>query len=268
MDPDSMSADLQDVHEIDYFVDYLRFVDSIPQFRAIKERSYEALALKEGSSVLDAGCGIGLDTCRMGARTGKSGKVIGLDSNESMISFAEKNRLPNLENVSFICGDLQTLDFPDNFFDAVHIERTLEHLEDPKPALKNLFRVLKQGGTLVIVEPDFETATPDPGDRDATRSLVSYCADNVGDGWIGRKLYGLMRETGFEVRIEAEPVILYDYPTFRRIGLMDKFVPGAVKTGVLSQKESDLLFEGWKQAGEKGNFFWSMVMFRAIGKKL
>ena len=268
MDPDSVSADLQDVQEIDYFADYLRFVDSVPQFRAIKERSFEAMALKEGSSVLDAGCGIGLDTCRMGARTGKSGKVIGLDSNESMVSFAEKNRPPNLENVSFIRGDLLTLNFPDNFFDAIHIERTLEHLEDPKPALKNLFRVLKQGGTIVIVEPDFETATPDPGDRDATRSLVSYCADNVGDGWIGRKMYGLMRETGFEVRIEVEPVILYDYPTFSRIGVMDKFVPGAVKAGVITQNESDLLIEGWKQAGETGNFFWSMMMFRAIGKKL
>lgn len=268
MDPDSVSADLQDVRETDYFVEYLRFVDSVPQFRVIKERSYEALALKEGSSVLDAGCGIGLDTCRIGARTGKSGKVIGLDSNASMITFAEKNRLPNLENVSFICGDLQTLDFPDNFFDAVHIERTLEHLKDPKPALQSLLRVIKQGGTIVIVEPDFETATPDPGDRDATRSLVSYCADNVGDGWIGRKLYGLMREAGFEVRIEAEPVIIHDYPTFSRIGLLDKFVPGAVRTGLISRKEADLLVEGWKQAGEKGNFFWSMVMFRATGKKL
>lgn len=267
MVPDSVSADLQDVHETDYFAEYLWFVDSIPQFRAIKERSFEALALREGSSVLDAGCGIGLDTCRMGARTGKSGTVIGLDLNESMIAFAEKNRLPGLENVSFICGDLQTMNFPGNFFDAIHIERTLEHLKDPMPALKNLLRVLKPGGTMVIVEPDFETATPDPGDRDATRSLVSYCADNIGDGWIGRKLYRLLREAGFEVRIEAEPVIIYDYPTFRRIGLLDKFVPGAVKAGVLSREESERLVEGWKQAGETGNFFWSMVMFRAIGKK-
>jgi ubiquinone/menaquinone biosynthesis C-methylase UbiE len=268
MEQDSVSEDLQDVQEINYFADYLRFVDSVPQFRAIKEHSFEALALNEGSVVLDAGCGIGLDTCRIGARAGKSGKVIGLDSNPSMVSFAEKNRPPDLQNVSFVHGDLLNLDFPDNFFNAIHIERTIEHLQDPKPALKNLCRVLKQGGTLVIVEPDFETATPDPGDRDATRSLVSFCADNIGDGWIGRKLHRIMRETGFEVRIETEPVILYDYPTFSRITLLEKFVPGAVTAGVITREEADRLMEGWKQAGDAGNFFWSMVMFRAIGKKL
>lgn len=267
MDPDSVSSDLQKVSETDYFADYLRFVDSIPQFRAIKERSYDALNLREGCSVLDVGCGLGLDTCRMSVRVGSTGRAIGLDSNRSMVSLAEKNTPPDLKSVTFMQGDIRSQLFPDHSFDAIHMERTLEHIEDPGQVLDNLVRMLKPGGSMVIVEPDWETGTPDPGDRTAIRSLLSYCADNVGDGWIGRKLFGLLRKLGLEVRIEAEPVILYDYPTFKRLVILDRFLLGAVQAGALSQHESDLLQEGWTQSAERGLFFWSFLMFRAIGKK-
>jgi ubiquinone/menaquinone biosynthesis C-methylase UbiE len=270
MDIDSVHSGFQNVDEsgeADFFINYLKFVDSVPEFRAIKERNYEALGLKKGDNILDAGCGIGLDTCRLGIRVGETGSAIGVDSSESMISIAQKNIPGHLRNTTFVIGNMRNPDFPDNTFDAIFVERLLQILPNPVQIIQQLVRVLKPGGTLVIVEPDWGTMALDPGNRNIIRSLVSYCTDSFADGWTGRKLYRYFVELGLDVRIEAEPVIMHDFSIISRAMNFDNFVSGAVKAGQISQKDADELVEGFRLAGEHGRFFFSYMMYRAIGKK-
>jgi glutaredoxin-related protein len=57
MDTESVPTGFQDVDksgESDYFIEYLKFVDSVPEFRSIKDRNYIALGLKPGDTILDA----------------------------------------------------------------------------------------------------------------------------------------------------------------------------------------------------------------------
>ena len=270
MDTESVPTGFQDVDksgESDYFIEYLKFVDTVPEFRSIKDRSYIALGLKPGDCVLDAGCGVGFDTCRIGALVGAQGSVIGLDSSTSMLSVAQSLKPTNLDQVEFRVGDIRNPDFEDNLFDAIYVERLLQISPEPLEILNQLIRILKPGGTLVITEPDWGTMALDPGDKETIRSLISFCADSFPDGWTGRKLHRYFIESGLETRIEVEPVIMHDFPTINRAMNFDNFIAGAVESGKISQGHADDLMEGFRIAGEQGAFFFSYMIYRAIGKK-
>jgi ubiquinone/menaquinone biosynthesis C-methylase UbiE len=270
MDSDSVSAGFRNVDdsgEADFFIDYLKFVDTVPEFRSIKERSYIALGLKTGDTVLDAGCGIGLDSYRIGSIVGDAGKVVGFDSSESMLSIARKNIPAGLRNTSFIQGNLIDPNLPDATFDAVYVERVLQISPDPKAIIQQLVRVVKPGGSIVSVEPDWGTMALDPGVRDSIRSLIAYCTDSFPDGWTGRKLFRYFREAGMNVRIEAEPVISSDYPLINRVMNFENFISGAVQAGKISHDDAEYLVKTFRRADAEGLFFFSYVVYRVIAKK-
>ena len=270
MDTESVPTGFQNVDktgESDYFIEYLKFVDSVPEFRSIKDRNYRALGLRPGDRVLDAGCGLGFDTYRIGALVGAQGTVIGLDSSTSMLYAAQSLIQNDLNHVTFMHGDIRNPDFEENFFDAIYVERLLQISPDPREIVTQLIRILKPGGTLVITEPDWGTMALDPGDRETIRSLISFCADSFPDGWTGRKLHRYFTESGLDTIIEVEPVIMQDFPTIRRAMNFDNFISGAVQNGNMSQVQADELMDGFQRAGEKGTFFFSYMIYRAIGRK-
>ncbi len=270
MKADSVSSGFRNVDasgDQAFFIDYLKFIDSVPEFRAIKERNYKKLKLKSGTKVLDAGCGIGLDTYRLGSRVGDPGSVIGFDSSEAMISVAQKNTPDNVKNISFKVGDLMNPPFPDDTFDAVYLERVLQIVPDPKEILGQLKRMVKPGGTIMSIEPDWGTMALDPGNRNTIRTLISCCADTFPDGWTGRKLYHLFRDIELDVQVEAEPVIMHDFQTINRAMNFEKFISGAIQEGQMIRNDADELVEGFKRADKSGNFFFSYMIYRAVAKK-
>jgi len=62
-------------------------------------------------------------------------------------AFAEKN------NLRIFQGTLEQASFPDNFFDVITLNHVFEHLDDPRPTLRELRRILKHGGTLILAVP-------------------------------------------------------------------------------------------------------------------
>ncbi|WP_294141928.1 bifunctional demethylmenaquinone methyltransferase/2-methoxy-6-polyprenyl-1,4-benzoquinol methylase UbiE [uncultured Sanguibacteroides sp.] len=102
--------------------------------------------------VLDVACGTGdfsMEALKHGVK-----KVIGADISENMLTVArEKAKERKLtEQLDFRYGDSENLEFPDNTFDAVTVAfgvRNFEHLEK---GLTEMYRVLKPGGKVVILE--------------------------------------------------------------------------------------------------------------------
>ncbi len=98
-----------------------------------------------GEFILDAGCGTGVFTMEMiscGAR------VVGLDLSLSMIRRArEKDRTSQLRIIS---ANILCLPFPENSFDKTVSITALEFIPDGQKAIKELFRVTRKGGTIVV----------------------------------------------------------------------------------------------------------------------
>lgn len=95
-------------------------------------------------SLIDFGCGGGFDAKEFKKITG--GEVVGVDIQQSMIDFAEKDN----NGVSFILGDMRKTDYPDDYFDCTISNCSLCHLEDKPEAIREMMRVLKNGGQFVI----------------------------------------------------------------------------------------------------------------------
>lgn len=105
----------------------------------------EALRITPGMKVLDIAAGTGTSSVSY-AEAGAD--VVALDFSIGMVTVG-KERQPQME---FIAGDATALPFDDNIFDAVTISYGLRNVNDPDLAMREMLRVVRPGGTLVICE--------------------------------------------------------------------------------------------------------------------
>lgn len=107
----------------------------------------EFAKIKEGDVVIDLGSGAGNDAFVARSITGASGRVIGIDFTEKMISKARLNAGKlGFHNVEFHYGDIEQLPVPQNVADVVVSNCVLNLVPDKAKAFAETFRVLKPGG--------------------------------------------------------------------------------------------------------------------------
>lgn len=252
----------------DHPVRYPDLEDSLPEGRRITVRSHGYLDLKEGDSVLDAGCGPGYDALRMAAIVGSTGKVTGIDPGTRMIEIARENAARSTYPVSFQTSDVRRLDFPDAMFHAVRIDRILQIHENPGEILDELIRVLRPGGKILAIEPDWETFVCDPGYRDTARTFFRFCADRFPAGSAGRTLFRFFQERGLsDVVVHPEPLVMHSLPLASKMLHMEQFLGDAREHDVLTQDEVDAWLQDLKAADKKGQFTFAGMMFAVTGKK-
>jgi len=97
-----------------------------------------------GKDVLDLGCGYGPDTINFSEF---SKNVTGYD-----IEFNDLWKENKRKNIKFVQGSSSSLPFKDNSFDCVYLKDVLHHVEDINKSLKELKRVTKKGGSIIIIE--------------------------------------------------------------------------------------------------------------------
>ena len=104
-----------------------------------------------GLRVLDVGCGPGSMTVDL-ARIVHPGSVVGIDLEPAAVERARSAAGPNFPaNVSFEVGDIYKLHYEDNTFDVAFCINVIEYLRDPVAALRELSRVTKANGQVIMV---------------------------------------------------------------------------------------------------------------------
>jgi arsenite methyltransferase len=109
--------------------------------------------LRPGETVLDLGCGGGIDALLAAREVGPAGKAIGVDMTDEMLALARRNAADAaVDNVEFVKGDIETLPLPDSSVDVV-ISNCVINLAVDKPAVfTEMARVLRAGGRVGVAD--------------------------------------------------------------------------------------------------------------------
>jgi len=148
----AMVADV--FHSVAAKYDIMNDVMSMGIHRLWKRFTIDCSGVRPGQQVLDLAGGTGDIAALFSKRVGPSGKVVLADINESMLNVG-RDKLRDLgiiNNIEFVQANAEALPFADNSFDIISIGFGLRNVTDKDAALRSMFRVLKPGGRLLVLE--------------------------------------------------------------------------------------------------------------------
>lgn len=109
--------------------------------------------LPVGATVLDLGCGAGLDALIAARRVGPTGRVTGLDFSPAMLALAEQSAAESgLGNLKFICGEAEKLPLADRSVDIVMVNGIFNLNPDRAGVFREIGRVVRPGGLVFAAE--------------------------------------------------------------------------------------------------------------------
>lgn len=230
------------------------------------------------SRVLEAGCGVGAQTVTL-ARNSPGARITSVDiSANSLKEAGAKVEAAGLANVRFLQADIFALPFDPESFDHVFVCFVLEHLSRPLEALAALKALLRPGGTITVIEGDHGSAYFHPDSaaaRDAIRCLVELQRRAGGNAMIGRQVYPLLVDAGFDaVRVSPRMV----YVDSSRPALVDGFTrktfaamvegvrASAIEAGIVEPEIFDAGIRALYRTAEADGVF-CYTFFKAVGEK-
>jgi demethylmenaquinone methyltransferase/2-methoxy-6-polyprenyl-1,4-benzoquinol methylase len=134
--------------------DLMNDLMSLGMHRLWKRFTIDQSGAREGQCILDIAGGTGDLTREFSKKVGASGKVVLADINEKMLAQG-RERLTDqgiVGNVQFVQADAENLPFPDHYFDCISIAFGLRNVTNKANALRSMYRVLKPGGKLLVLE--------------------------------------------------------------------------------------------------------------------
>jgi ubiquinone/menaquinone biosynthesis C-methylase UbiE len=132
----------------------------------VAARFRAALSSARQGNLLDVACGPGVVTAAIAPG---AASVIAFDATEQMLEKARSRcAKAGLRNVEFKCDDAENLPFADAQFDGVVTRLATHHFADPQRALNEMFRVLRRGGTAVVVDV---VSSEDPGESSLQNAI-------------------------------------------------------------------------------------------------
>src|SRR5690606_31500320 len=120
--------------------------------RAWKAYTVMVANLREGSKVLDIAGGIGDLSLAFSKKVGATGEVVHTDINEAMLRVGRSRLIDKGVLLPTLVCDAEQLPFPDAHFDVVSVAFGLRNMTHKDVALREMCRVLKPGGRLLVLE--------------------------------------------------------------------------------------------------------------------
>ncbi len=241
---------------------------------ASREAAFFLPSLKPGMRLLDCGSGQGALTTSL-AEVLAPGDVVGIDREASQVeaarSWAEER---HATNVHFQTGDIYALPFPDASFDAVFAYTVLEHLKDPRRAMREMRRVLKPGGIAGMCDPDYENMFQEPstpGLKELRRLMVKFSEEHASPYYARHQRQylleaGFSRTEGFAIGVGGGNLEFsrFNYQIILR-PTIETIRPWLVAQGLSNDASLDAMLAEAQAWSERPDAFFALMMCAAVG---
>jgi arsenite methyltransferase len=224
-----------------------------------RRRARAPLYLRRGETVLDVGCGPGFTTAEIAEEVGPGGRVVGVDTSESMLALARR-RCPGSD---FKMADATKLPAADGSFDAALAAQVYEYVPDVAAALADLHRVLRPGGRAVVVDTDWSSVSWHSSEPERMQRVLALWAGHLADPVLPRTLRSKSRKVGFEV---AEPEVMhvtnFTYGADVYAGFVGPLIRDYVAgRGGVTAREAEEWEQDLKSLSERGDHFLAFTMY-------
>lgn len=141
-------------HSVANKYDVMNDLMSFGIHRLWKRFTLAQTGLKAGQRALDLAGGTGDLAIKMASMVGAAGEVVLSDINASMLGVGRERLIDHgiTGNVRYVQANAESLPFPDDYFDCITMAFGLRNVTDKDAALASIFRVLKPGGRLLVLE--------------------------------------------------------------------------------------------------------------------
>lgn len=240
-------------------------------FAKLFDKYVMRLALPPSAQVLEVGCGTGAMMRILVHCEDFFGKAYGVDQSLSFIEAA--NRFAQDENVSdqidFRVGDAHSLDFAPATFDAVIAHTVLSHVTEPTTVLREMGRVVRPGGNVVIFDGDYASLTYAFPDHEfghqMDAALVSATFNNPR---VMRDLPRLLPKLGLEVTAAwGDAVVEIGNGSYFK-SFAETYAPSVIRAGLLPADAVETWLTAQRQSIENGTFFASCNYYTYLARRL
>ncbi len=249
------------------------------QAQSVVDLLHADTSYPEGSLVLEAGCGTGAQTTTL-ARNSPGARIVSIDiSTRSLAEARARVDAAGLGNVQFQQADIFAPPFEPESFDHVFVCFVLEHLSRPVEALVRLKGLLKPGGTVTVMEGDHGSTCFHPDSEAAhaaIRCQVELQRAAGGNANIGRELYPLLRQAGFDaVRVSprmvyvdsSRPKLVESFTKKTFTAMIEGVREPALRAGMIEPGLFDAGIRALYRAAEADGVF-CYTFFKALGEKV
>ncbi len=177
---------------------HIQRVYSTPDVVAQRTEVLALLAAQPGEHVLDVGSGPGFLVASLADAVGSGGAVHGLDRSEPMNTVA-RDVVGDKPWVTLDEGDASDLPYSDGAFDAVVSTQVYEYVADIPAAFRELRRVVRDGGRVVLLDTDWDSVVWHVADRERHRRVMTAWEEHLAHSHLPCTLPGHLRRAGFRV---------------------------------------------------------------------
>jgi SAM-dependent methyltransferase len=250
-----------DVADTQVGAEYLR--QAAVAVAELKARSHEALDLSPTARVLDLGCGPGLD---VRALAGRSRQVIGVDHDADLLAAARGGDDPR---PCFVRADAHALPFCSASFDAVRAERLLQHVADPAGVIREMTRVTRVGGRVVLIDTDWASLSIGCGPVEIERRIVAALLGQVArHPTAGRDLLRHAADLPLEIlSVTVHPLTSGDPTVVRQMAHLDLAERLAVDNGSLGHVDLQHWHHSLRTAGRRATLLATIDLVMLVARR-
>lgn len=223
------------------------------------DRLIELLNIKdmEKPKILEVGCATGYITRYIAQKF--DCEIIGVDLSQLLLDIAEEESGKlNLNNISFLCANVENLPFPDNTFDIVYGEAITALVSDPLKVLREYYRVLKPGGKIATLDLFMKKSLSDEFVEETNEIMSNVIGTRIKIRTL-QEWKQIFKESGFniiKIHDYYEDLFKRNYSLCKKVKLIFKLLYFMIVSKEIRQKMFPILkfAKKFQKALKGGNF--------------